>query len=232
MEENACLICGKELAYSDSAKEMKCEICGQIKQSNASCANNHFVCDNCHTNPSKSAIMNFCLNSESKDPFEIATNVMQSPFLHMHGPEHHVLVGSALLTAYKNSGGNIDLEKSLKEMEIRGSKVPGGFCGFAGACGAGISAGMFFSIITETTPMSKGTWGKANKMTSACLSSIGDFDGPRCCKRDTYLALKTACEFTEKETGIAMQIPEKIVCNFSDKNTQCLKEQCFFNPKL
>lgn len=30
---------------------------------------------------------------------------------HMHGPEHHIMVGAALLTAYKNAGGDIDLGK-------------------------------------------------------------------------------------------------------------------------
>ena len=28
----------------------------------------------------------------------------------MHGPEHHAMVGSALLTAFKNAGGDVDLE--------------------------------------------------------------------------------------------------------------------------
>ncbi|MCQ2563482.1 MAG: DUF5714 domain-containing protein [Mogibacterium sp.] len=28
---------------------------------------------------------------------------MSMPFCHMHGPEHHVMVGSALLTAYKQA---------------------------------------------------------------------------------------------------------------------------------
>ena len=49
------------------------------------------------------------------------------PFCHMHGPEHHIMVGSALLTAYHNAGGQIDLPKALSEMISRGSKVPGGF---------------------------------------------------------------------------------------------------------
>lgn len=52
------------------------------------------------------------------------------PFCHMHGPEHHTLVGTALLTAYHNSGGNIELLPALKEMAARGRKVPGGACGF------------------------------------------------------------------------------------------------------
>lgn len=41
---------------------------------------------------------------------------MSMPFCHMHGPEHHVMVGSALLTAYKNAGGEIELKKALHEM--------------------------------------------------------------------------------------------------------------------
>ena len=44
---------------------------------------------------------------------------------------------SALLTAYHNAGGEIELESALKEMYKRGKSVPGGACGFWGACGAG-----------------------------------------------------------------------------------------------
>ena len=40
------------------------------------------------------------------------------------------MVGMALLTAYKNSGGEIDLKKALTEMNSRGKAVPGGACGF------------------------------------------------------------------------------------------------------
>ena len=58
-------------------------------------------------------------------------------------------MGAALLTAYKNAGGEIDLQQALVEMMSRGRSVPGGACGFWGACGAGISAGMFVSIISK-----------------------------------------------------------------------------------
>lgn len=50
----------------------------------------------------------------------------------MHGLEHHVMVGSALLAAYKNAGGNINLAQALSEMKARGTKVPGGAYGFLG----------------------------------------------------------------------------------------------------
>ena len=58
------------------------------------------------------------------------------------------MVGAALLTAYKNAGGAINLRESVMEMLNRGKAVPGGTCGFWGACGAGISAGMFVSILS------------------------------------------------------------------------------------
>lgn len=87
------------------------------------------------------AIIGLCLESSSKNPIEILEQMMEQPFCHMHGPEHHVMVGSALLTAYKNAGGDIDLEAALPEMFSRGKSVPGGACGFWGACGAASAPG-------------------------------------------------------------------------------------------
>ncbi|MBQ5390561.1 MAG: alanine:cation symporter family protein, partial [Clostridia bacterium] len=56
-------------------------------------------------------------------------------------------VGAALLAAYKNSGGEVDLENALMEMYNRGKQVPGGICGLWGSCGAAVSSGIFISII-------------------------------------------------------------------------------------
>ena len=100
------------------------------------------MCGACHT-AGMDAIVGLCLSETSKDPVLILEKMMALPFCHMHGPEHHVMVGAALLTAYRNAGGEIDLEKALSEMMNRGKNVPGGACGFWGACGAGISSGMF-----------------------------------------------------------------------------------------
>ena len=44
-------------------------------------------------------------------------------------------------------------------MMNRGKAVPGGACGFWGACGAGISTGMFISIISGATPLKNEPWG-------------------------------------------------------------------------
>ena len=76
------------------------------------------------------------------------------------------MVGAALLTAYRNAGGRLDLEQALREMYRRGKEVPGGACGFWGACGAGISAGQFLAIATESTPLAREPWGLSNQMTA------------------------------------------------------------------
>ena len=142
---------------------------------------------------------------------------MAMPFCHMHGPEHHIKVSSALLTAYRNAGGKIDLASALIEMQKRGKAVPGGACGFWGAYGAGISSGMFISIITGSTPLTNDPWGLSNQMTAASQNNIGVVGGPRCCKRNSYLAITSAIDFVKEHLGIDME-KHDIQCSHHEKN--------------
>ena len=137
------------------------------------------------------------------------------------------MVGSALLTAYKNAGGDIDLPKALAEMMNRGKSVPGGACGFWGACGAGISTGMFVSIISKANPLTEESWGLSNQMTATALGEIGKIGGPRCCKRDSYLAILAAIDFVKEHFGVEME-KGKIVCIHSKLNNQCIGSRCPF----
>ena len=224
--KDECLICGAPLMYLEKDMEAECALCHKKEQSKTMCKQGHYVCDSCHTG-GMDTILGVCLAETSKNPIHILQKLMALDFCHMHGPEHHVLVGSALLTAYKNAGGEIDLEKALVEMQSRGKKVPGGACGFWGACGAGISAGMFVSIITGATPLANEAWGLSNKMTSAALGAIGEVGGPRCCKRDSYLAIMQAVTFVKENFGVEMEL-DKIKCTHSAQNNQCIKERCPF----
>ena len=153
-----CLICKAPLMYLEKDRSMECALCHRKEQSKTCCVNGHYVCNACHTK-GVDALVDLCLGETSEDPIAIMEKMMAQPFCHMHGPEHHVMVGSALLTAYKNAGGAIDLKSALLEMQNRGKHVPGGACGFWGACGAGISAGMFVSIISGSTPLSDEAFG-------------------------------------------------------------------------
>jgi len=223
---NECLVCGSPLEYLEQSKEMQCVFCKRKEQSKTACVNGHYVCNDCHTKGIDS-VFEVCVREISKNPIEILENLMDLPFCHMHGPEHHVIVGSALLTAYKNAGGKLDLNKALLEMQSRGNKVPGGACGFWGACGAGISAGMFLSIITGSTPLSEKAWGLSNQMTGKALTAIGKIGGPRCCKRDSYIAITEAVEFVKEHLGIQMEI-STVKCTRSKNNNQCKTNSCPF----
>ena len=224
-----CLICKAPLEYLDNDEEMECELCHKKQSSKTRCVNGHFVCDECHTS-GMDEIISICFNTKSKNPIEIMEQMMSMPSCHMHGPEHHTMVGSALLTAYKNAGGDVDLKAALYEMQKRGKQVPGGACGFWGACGVGVSAGMYISIALKATPLAKEAWGLSNQMTARALDAIGKNGGPRCCKRDSYLAIREAIDFTKEKLGVAME-QEEISCSRSHLNNQCLQEDCPFHKK-
>mgnify|MGYP002535785270 CR=1 FL=1 len=211
MEE--CLICGAPLEYLERDEEMECAVCHRKEPSKTRCVNGHYVCGDCHTQGMDS-IFGLCLTETSADPIAIVRKMMDLPFCHMHGPEHHVMVGAALLTAYKNAGGQLDLEDALREMYSRGKSVPGGACGFWGACGAGISAGQFLAIATASTPLAVEPWGLSNQMTARALDSIGQVGGPRCCKRDSFLSILAAVDFAREHLGVEMAgtVP---VCSYS-----------------
>ncbi|MEE1319902.1 MAG: DUF5714 domain-containing protein, partial [Ruminococcus sp.] len=88
--------------------------------------------------------------------------------------------------------------------------------------------GMYVSIVLKATPLAKEAWGLSNQMTARALDVIGKNGGPRCCKRDSYLAIIEAVKFTEDKLGIKMKT-DNIVCSRSHLNNQCLQEECPFH---
>lgn len=222
-----CLICKAPLEYLERDEAMECAICHKKEDSKTRCVNGHYVCNDCHMD-GMDATLGLCLRSTSKNPVGILQELMSQPFCHMHGPEHHVLVGSALLTAYHNAGGSIDLPAALAEMVSRGKSVPGGACGFWGACGAGISTGIFVSILSNSTPLSEEPFGLSNRMTAKALEQIGTIGGPRCCKRDSLLSVLAAVAFVREQFGIEMEVPD-VVCEYGAQNNQCIGIRCPFS---
>lgn len=224
-----CLICKAPLEYLIADVPMECEICRKKERSKTRCVNGHYVCSDCHTQGLDSVI-GLCLKETSKSPITIIEKMMSMPFCHMHGPEHHVMVGAALLTACKNAGGDIDLHAALPEMMNRGKSVPGGACGFWGACGAGISTGMFVSILSKSTPLTVEPFALSHQMTARALSEIGEIGGPRCCKRDSFLSILAAIDFVKQHFGVEMEKPAELVCRYSAQNRQCIGKRCPFSP--
>ena len=226
-----CITCGQELVYFETARAMQCQICGKQNESNTACAAGHYVCDACHAERGFLGITRLAGGAASCNPVEIVDAMMRDSSINMHGPEHHYLIVAALLAAYANAGGVVELGKALHNAEQRAKKVPGGICGMWGSCGAGIATGIFTSLITGASPLSEREWSLANRMTSRSLAIIAENGGPRCCKRNTYLAVTHAVGFVKETFGIAMEVPEQIACEFSHRNKQCRKEKCLYHPE-
>ena len=225
--EVLCIECGARIMM-DTLQQRECARCGKKVFDREVCENGHFVCDECRRRAGSKAIYDTCIRSDSKNPIDLALSIMKDSSIRMHDLKHHTLVASSLLTAYRNCGGDIDLDAALRDADKRGSWFPGGICGLAGTCGAAASTGIYYSIITGTTPHSEKTWSDANMIVGDTLTKIAAINGPRCCKRNTFIAILNAADHTEKKLGIRMELPDRIECTFSDRNEECIKKRCPF----
>ncbi len=168
------------------------------------------------------------LKSTSKNPIEIIKSIMHMDFINIHGPEHHYLDGASFLMAYKNAGGKIDILKALDILSERTIKMPGAMCGYWGVCGASASVGAALSIINETSPLSNNQFYKDNmELTSSIIKRMSEIGGPRCCKRNAFLAIGHAVNFVKEKYGIEMDLSD-VSCEFYKINKQCIGSRCPF----
>jgi hypothetical protein len=230
--KSGCALCGKELQYFDQPEEVRCVFCDGMFTSQAKCVDNHYVCDACHSASANDLIERFTIAGASKDPFEMALTLMKSPNVKMHGPEHHFLIPAVLLSAFYNTVGRPEeKEQRIQKARKRAENVLGGFCGFYGDCGAAVGTGIFISVLTDATPLSKEEWRLSNLMTAQSLFAIANAGGPRCCKRNSFLALREAAQFvkahfqTEMGTGL-----DHSPCEFHEFNKECRKTECLRYP--
>ena len=175
-------------------------------------------------------IIRACMAETSCDPVQIFEHLARQDFIRMHGPEHHMLDGACLLTAFYNAGGSIDLEAALSKIITEGLRMPGAVCGLWGVCGAVMSIGAALAIIDKTGPLSTDdSWGSHMQYTSAALHSLSRIGGPRCCKRDAYTAMQTAVAYVNNRYKVHLSSHE-IICAFYPQNAQCLGDKCPYHP--
>ncbi len=223
---NTCSICGAPLRIWRTQESKTCVICGRKHTDIIWCPNGHYICERCSANPSVELIRQICTRSESKNPVDIALTIMNSPVIQDHDSAHHILASAALLTAYKNCGGKIDLKNTLEEAIKRGTIIPSALCTLAGICGGVMSAGVFYSIIAETDPLSVTEWGKGNVLVSECLQKSCAIGGSRCCTRGILTSIRVGAQYSAECFGISLEMPEKIQCSDSEKIKDCNKTVC------
>lgn len=167
----------------------------------------------------------------STSPVHIFRNIAGKAYISIHGPEHHILDGACILTAFRNAGGRIDLDAALETMMREGLRMPGAMCGLWGVCGAVTSVGAALAIIDGTGPLSAdGTWGEHMQFTSAAIRELGKINGPRCCKRDAMTAFQNGIAYINSHYPVHLE-SEEIRCIYSDKNAQCIRTHCPYYGK-
>jgi len=158
---------------------------------------------------------------------EMAMRLMDDACVPMHSAFHHFIVPAVLLIASMKAQGAplADFQANLNEALVRAKNVSGGFCGNYGACGAAVGVGIFMSVFTDTTPMSVQTWGWANAVTAQCLQEIAQYQGPRCCKRVVFLALRTVVSCIKEKLDITLSPVEQVHCKYFERNKECKKRE-------
>lgn len=170
---------------------------------------------------------------QPRNPFALAELLMDCKSVAMHCPEHHFIVPAALLTATRLMQGATreTLEKDLKLAAQRASKVPGGFCGECGCCGAAIGCGIFAAVLAGASPKKETNWTQVNRMTARCLEQVASVGGPRCCKRVTYLSLGEAMRQSPALLGIDLGETPETTCHRYTQSKECRGVKCPYFPK-
>jgi hypothetical protein len=223
-----CGVCGRPLIYAADSVVRVCDLCGKEQTTMISCPAGHFVCDTCHGRAAMDVVRRVLASTTSSDPMTILEQVMAHPGLPMHGPEHHAIVPGVLIAAARNAG--VAVQDGALEIALeRGAKVPGGWCGYYGACGAAVGVGIAVSVLTGATPLKGEQRSLALAATSEALARMVD-DQPRCCKRASRIAVEAAVAYLRDHLAMDLPSGERVRCVYSARNAQCARERCsFFN---
>ncbi|AEH60215.1 radical SAM domain protein [Methanosalsum zhilinae DSM 4017] len=221
-QKSDCMVCGKDIEYLNQAVTARCHYCREEKETYLLCEKEHYVCNECHSRDAVEIIETFCLKTDLEDPFEIAETLMRHPEIPMHGPEHHALVPAVLIAAYQNHTGKKN-EFTILEGIKRGRTIPGGYCGFYGACGAGIGTGVAVSVLTGATPLLPQERSHSLRATSRSLDMIADAGGPRCCKKAVRVALEEGVAYISEIFGLDwdQELEVSIRCDYYRYNKEC-----------
>ncbi len=226
---NNCGVCARPLVYATESVTKTCAVCGKEEKTNIYCPAGHYVCDACHSKAAIEVLRQVLASTKSKNPAEIVEQVMAHPSVPMHGPEHHAIVPAAIITAVKNSGYPVP-EGAIEKAIERASKVPGGWCGLYGDCGAGVGVGIAVSILTNATPLTGKERGLAIGGTASALAKLVN-DQPRCCKRAVRIAVDAAVDYLDEKLDIKLEKSKKAACTYTVRNRQCAKKECPYYPE-
>jgi hypothetical protein len=147
----------------------------------------------------------------------------------VHGVWHHALVGEILLVCLRNAGYAI-ADELIDEVIDRGRQIPGGACGFIGACGALCGAASAYAILLGSTPVATEARERLLQFSGKLAVRLAEIGGSRCCKKSSYAAFEVAQpEFAR----LGFELPEEDFqgcCRFFSQNDTCDGPDCDYFP--
>lgn len=224
-QRHNCMVCKTPLVYGGVEQTQICHYCGETKPTSVTCKEGHYVCDACHSKEALAVIEHICATSKEKDMLKLFKHIRSHPSIPKHGPEHHAMVPAIIVTAYKNSGGNVP-ENALKTALSRGSGIIGGSCGFLGMCGAASGVGIGFAIILQSSPVTTTSRQAAQQVTHAVLGEIATYKAARCCNREVWTALSIASKLSKKFLHVNLEAMADFKCDQKKFNQYCYGKQC------
>lgn len=228
-----CPICGAATNQTDFPESDVCEICGKEYRSNFICPNGHKICGLCRTKDLFAEAKKLCLSTKSKNPIEIAEEIMNLPDLPMFGCGHYFIAPMSLLTAFKNCGGNItDLDIVLDRIYKNTSMYPMSFCKIGGLCGIPMCCGVcireldgrYFKDLKDLNKLE-------NAMSVRCMRAILKYyveGNEGCCKNHLYSCIYEGAKFLNDYFWIEVEMPKKIICKYWENNPIDTRMECRF----
>ncbi|HPD75934.1 MAG TPA: DUF5714 domain-containing protein [Methanoregulaceae archaeon] len=229
--DRTCRICGNDLTFLAEKKMATCSICGEPHGTDRLCRDGHFVCDDCCQAPAAELISTFCGKTDETDPVAIARTLMDMPQLSTQESEQQFLISAALLAAFLNVRGTPgEKPGKIEQARLRVAQIRGDFCGIYGDCGSAAGTGIFVSIVTGATPLSKNEWMLSNLATAKSLEAVALQGGPRCCRRNAFIAILSAVRFSQERFGVVMPVRQPVTCGWLFGREACPARDCPFLP--
>lgn len=221
-----CNFCGTALKLLPNAIGARCMICGERGRTRTWCTQGHFVCDDCRGGELWAMVERLAGREYATDPVEILIQMRESQDFPMHGPEHHPLVAAAFLIAYHNRHGEPSWPVILDTLQSAATQLPGGTCGFWGACSAGLAVGMAYCAILDSSPTDGAPRAAAHQAVGQIMARIGQYPAARCCRRECLLALQVACELSTTLLPHPLSTTYREPCAQAADNPECLGPSC------
>ena len=228
------MLCGSVLKYLEYAVESTCSYCRKGEHGYIQCPNGHYICNECHDKDAMTIIRNIALSTKSKDPVEIAEQMMSCPGLPMLGCLHAYIAGGALMSAIKNEGFKMISNREIEEVFNRTQKQAyGGYCGLTGICGIAPAIGACFAILTGSKCGKDEEQRITMEAVSKVTKAITKLTGPSCCKAYVRTSLHAAVKFLREILMIELPSKRKVGCKDMLRHPHgCRESRCpYFGKK-